>query len=112
MKNKHLGSSFDEFLNEEGLYSEVEAVAVKRILAYQIEQLMEKQHLSKRKMAERMHTSRSALDRLLDPENTSVTLQTLTRAATVVGRRLDFSLQDPLQKDASVFSIESPFKSW
>src|SRR5579872_2500759 len=94
MKNKHIGSSFDEFLEEEGLYSEVEAIAIKRVLAYQIEQVMEKYHLSKTDMANKMRTSRSSLDRLLDPENTSVTLQTLARAATAVGKRLDITLQD------------------
>ena len=94
MKNKHLGSSFDEFLEEEGLRAEVEAVAVKRVLAYQVQQLMKKKRLSKSKMADKMHTSRSSLDRLLDPENTSVTLQTLARAAAVVGKELNISLKD------------------
>lgn len=94
MRNKHLGSSFDEFLEEEGLYSEVEAVAIKRVLAYQVQKMMEAQHLSKSDMALRMHTSRSALDRLLDPENTSITLQTLTRAANAVGKKLDITLKD------------------
>jgi len=94
MKNKHLGSSFDEFLEEEGLQAEVEAVAVKRILAYQVKQLMKRKRLSKSKMADKMRTSRSSLDRLLDPENASVTLQTLARAAAVVGKKLDISLRD------------------
>lgn len=94
MKNKHMGSSFDEFLEEEGLYLEIEAIAVKRVLAYQIEQVMAKYHLSKTDMANKMQTSRSSLNRLLDPENTSVTLQTLARAAFVVGKRLDITLQD------------------
>lgn len=94
MKNKHLGSSFDDFLEEQGLRSEVEAVAFKRVLAYKIEQLMKKKHLSKTKMAEKMRTSRSSLNRLLDPENTSVTLQTLIRAAAVVGKKLEISFRD------------------
>lgn len=92
MKNKHLGSSFDDFLEEEGLYAEIEIVAVKRVLAAKIEQLMEKLELSKTDMASKMHTSRSSLDRLLDPENTSVTLDTLARAAKAVGQRLDINL--------------------
>lgn len=94
MKNKHLGSSFDDFLEEEGLYSEVEAVAIKRVLAYQVQEMMKEKHLSKTEMASKMNTSRSSLDRLLDPENTSVTLQTLTSAATAVGKKLDITLKD------------------
>lgn len=91
-KNKHMGSSFDDFLEEEGLYSEVEVVAVKRVLAYQVSQLMAKLDLSKTDMAHRMHTSRSSLNRLLDPENTSITLDTLARAANAVGKKLDIHL--------------------
>lgn len=94
MRNKHLGSSFDEFLDEEELRSEVEAIAIKRILAYQIQKMMETKHFSKSRMADEMKTSRSALDRLLDSENTSVTLQTLARAATAVGKKLDITLSD------------------
>jgi len=94
MKNRHLGSLFDEFLEEEELRVEVEAIAVKRVLAYQVQQLMKKKRLSKSEMADKMHTSRSSLNRLLDPENTSVTLQTLARAAAVVGKKLDISLRD------------------
>lgn len=92
MANKHKGSDFDAFLKEEGLAAEVEAVAAKRVLAYQFELAMKKRHLSKVAMAKRMETSRSALDRLLDPENSSVTLQTLERAATVLGKKLRISL--------------------
>ena len=92
MANKHKGSDFDAFLKEEGLAAEVEAVASKRVLAYQFELAMKKRHLSKVSMAKRMETSRSALDRLLDPENSSVTLQTLERAATVLGKKLKISL--------------------
>jgi len=92
MTNKHKGSDFDAFLKEEGLSAEAEAVAAKRALAYQFEMAMKKRRLSKVTMAKRMQTSRSALDRLLDPENASVTLQTLERAATVVGKKLKISL--------------------
>ncbi|MDU9048428.1 MAG: XRE family transcriptional regulator [Candidatus Electrothrix sp. Rat3] len=86
--NKHIGSSFDDFLEEEGLLAETEAVAIKRVIAYQVNQTMKAQKLSKVAMAQKMNTSRSALDRLLDPKNTSITLQTLERAAHAVGKRL------------------------
>ncbi len=92
MKNKHLGSNFDTFLEEEGLRADTEAAAIKRVLAYQIEMEMKRAELSKSAMAERMHTSRSALDRLLDPANVSVTLQTLERAALALGRNLKIEM--------------------
>ena len=88
MKNEHIGSSFDDYLEEEGLLAEAEAVAIKRVLAFQIAQLMEQQNLTKTAMAKRMQTSRASLNRLLDPENESVTLQTLERAALALGKRL------------------------
>ena len=88
MNNKHLGSNFDDFLKEEGLLAEVEAIAIKRVVAFRINQLMEQSGISKTAMAERMQTSRAALDRLLDPSNESVTLQTLERAALALGKRL------------------------
>ena len=90
--NKHVGSDFDEFLKEEGLLEEVERVAIKRVVAYQVGQYMLNQGLTKTEMARRMHTSRASLDRLLDPENSSVTLQTLDRAARALGRRLHITL--------------------
>ena len=86
--DKHVGSNFDDFLEEEGLLAETEAVAIKRVVAYQVAKMMEEQHISKTAMAKRMKTSRSALDRLLDPKNTSVTLQTLERAAHAINKRL------------------------
>jgi antitoxin HicB len=92
MTNPHIGSSFDDFLGEEGMLEEVEAVAIKRILARQVSEAMQAQKLTKKAMAERMGTSRSALDRLLDPDNTSVTLRTLQKAASIVGRRLRLEL--------------------
>ena len=88
MNPKHLGSDFDSFLEEEGLLEEAEAVATKRVLAFQIEQAMKDQKLSKAAMARRMKTSRSALDRLLDPAIPSVTLLTIERAARALGRKL------------------------
>ena len=89
---QHVGSDFDEYLKEEGIYEEVERVAVKRAVALQVNQFMSNQGLSKTEMARRMRTSRASLDRLLDPENGSVTLQTLERAARVLGRRLHITL--------------------
>ena len=92
MNENHIGSSFDDFLSEEGLLEEVEVTAVKRVLAYQINKLMEEQNLSKAEMARRMKTSRAALERLLDPENRSVTLHTMDRAARSLGKRLQLTL--------------------
>lgn len=86
--NKHIGSDFDDFLEEEGLLAETEAIAIKRVIAYQVAELMKSQNMSKVAMAKKMKTSRSALDRLLDPKNTSITLQTLERAAHAIGKRL------------------------
>jgi antitoxin HicB len=92
MNEKHIGSNFDDFLAEEGLLEEAEAIAVKRVLAYQIGELMKSQNLSKAEMARRMKTSRAALDRLLDPENRSVTLNTMEKAAQSLGKRLRLTL--------------------
>jgi len=86
VKKKNIGSSFDSWLREEGIYEEVSATAIKRVLSRQLEAAMEEKGFSKAEMARRMHTSRAALDRLLDPENDSVTLNTLQKAATVIGR--------------------------
>lgn len=94
MNATHVGSSFDYFLEEEGILGEVSAVALKRILAWQIAQVMEIQGFSKASMAEAMNTSRSALDRLLDPENVAVTLKTMDRAAAVLGKQLRIELVD------------------
>lgn len=87
-KKGRIGSSFDDFLKEEGIYEEVTARAIKRVIARQLDVLMEDQGLTKSALAKRMKTSRAQLDRLLDPENESVTLGTLTRAAQAVGRNL------------------------
>jgi antitoxin HicB len=93
-KNPHAGSTFESFLKEEGIYEEVTAGAMKRVLAWQIAQAMKKQHVTKSTMAKRMKTSRAALDRLLDAQNTSVTLQTMGRAAAVLGKELSITLKD------------------
>lgn len=88
MNPKHVGSDFDDFLREEGLLEEAEAVAAKRVLAYQIAQAMAERDLSKSAMARRMGTSRSSLERLLDPGVRSVTLLTIEKAARVLGKRV------------------------
>ncbi|MEA2882338.1 MAG: hypothetical protein QOH32_1594 [Bradyrhizobium sp.] len=91
-KNPHIGSSFDDFLKQEGIYEEVTALAIKRVLARQLDALMRKQGISRTELAKTMKTSRAQLDRLFDPENESVTLGTLTRAAHAVGRNLRMEL--------------------
>ncbi|MGB7102703.1 MAG: helix-turn-helix transcriptional regulator [Xanthobacteraceae bacterium] len=87
-----VGSSFDDFLKKEGIYEEVTARAIKRVIARQLDALMQDQGLTKSSLAKRMKTSRAQLDRLLDPDNESVTLGTLTRAAQAVGRHLRMEL--------------------
>lgn len=87
-----VGLSFDDFLKEDGIYEEATARAIKRVIARQLDALMRDQGLTKSALAKRMRTSRAQLDRLLDPENESVTLGSLTRAAHAVGRRLRLEL--------------------
>lgn len=91
-KNPHIGSTLESFLKEEGIYEEAVAAAQKKVLAWQIEQLMAKRKVTKSEMARRMKTSRAAVDRLLDPANASVTLYTLNRAATALGQRVELKL--------------------
>ena len=91
-KKGKVGSSFDDFLKEDGIYEEVTARAIKRVLVRQLDELMRREEISKTELASRMKTSRAQLDRLLDPENESVTLGTLTRAAQAVGRHLRMEL--------------------
>ncbi len=92
MGKKNLGSRFDDFLAEEGLLEDATATAVKRYIAFQLAEKMSAENLSKSEMARRMATSRSALDRLLDPSNPAVTLQTLQSAAHALGGRLKVEL--------------------
>tara|TARA_R110000868_G_scaffold58122_1_gene179266 strand:- start:48883 stop:49164 length:282 start_codon:yes stop_codon:yes gene_type:complete len=92
MTNVHIGSSFDDFLEEDGIREEVEAIAVKRVIAWRIAQEMEKQGLSKTEMAARMKTSRAQLDRLLDGNNDKVQLDTIQRGAKAIGRKLRLEL--------------------
>jgi predicted XRE-type DNA-binding protein len=89
---KHIGSDLDDFLRDEGILDEAEAVATKRTIAYQIAQEMKRANVSQSELARRMKTSRSAVERLLDPTNPSVTLVTLERAASAVGKRLKVQL--------------------
>jgi antitoxin HicB len=91
-RNKHVGSSLDDFLREEGVLEETRAIALKDAVAWQVQKAMEKEKITKVEMARRMRTSRAALDRLLAPGNASVTLQTLTRAARAIGRDLRIEL--------------------
>jgi DNA-binding NtrC family response regulator len=93
MTNKHLGSSFDEFLKEDGLYEESLNAAVKNVIARQIEETMKAQHISKTEMAKRMNTSRNQLNRLLDPNEMGVSLEAMSRAAAVLGRKLHLELR-------------------
>ena len=90
--DRHVGSSFDDFLAEQGILGAVSAVALKRVVAWEVARIMAEKSLSKAEMARRMKTSRAAIDRLLDPANPSVTLQTLDRAAAALGRRLEVRL--------------------
>lgn len=93
MANKHIGSSLDDLLKEDGLYEEAQNTAIKRVIAWQILQAMKEQRINKNKMAQLMHTSRTQVDRFLDPDNTKVQLDTMQRAAAAVGCRLVISLE-------------------
>jgi hypothetical protein len=91
-KNPHRGSSRDDFLKEEGVPREFQAAAIKRAIAWQLQQEMDGKRLSKTVMAARMRTSRAQLNRLLDPEDGNVTIETLQRAATILGREVRVEL--------------------
>ena len=88
----HVGTDFEQFLEQEGILSEVEIVAAKRVIAFQIAESMKTEKISKSAMANRMGTSRAVLNRRLDPENTGVTLKTLGKAAAVLGKKINISL--------------------
>lgn len=92
-KNPHAGSTLESLLREEDVYEDVKNDAIKAVLAYKLDEAMKAQNLSKARMAKRMQTSRSQLDRLLDPQNEGVTLHTLKRAAKAVGMRLELELR-------------------
>lgn len=91
-KKGRIGSSFDDYLKDEGTHDETTATAVKRVLAWQLEQAMAKQRISKNQMAKAMQTSRSQLDRILDPDNDRVQLDTVIKAARVLGRQVRIEL--------------------
>lgn len=93
MKHKHIGSNFDQFLSDDGILEECRASAIKFMIARELQKAMEKQHISKTEMARRLHTSRTGIDRLLDPDNTSITLHTLAKVAQVLGKRIELSLR-------------------
>ena len=93
-KSVHLGSTLDDMLAKDRTLAEVEALATKKVLAWQLQELMEEKRITKVDMARKMNTSRSSLDRLLDPDNASVTLGTMDRAAAVFGKHLHIELVD------------------
>ncbi|HTW95454.1 MAG TPA: helix-turn-helix domain-containing protein [Tepidisphaeraceae bacterium] len=93
MKKKHLGSRFEDFLAEEGILEECRASAIKFKLSRELEKAMSRQKISKAEMAKRLKTSRTGIDRLLDPENTSITLNTMAKVAHLLGKRIDFALR-------------------
>ena len=92
MKNNAIGSSFDDFLAKEGIADEVEAGAIKKIIAYQLLEAIQKEQLTKTALAVKLDTSRAAVNRLLDPDNESITLLTLKKAANVLGKKLRIEL--------------------
>ena len=97
----HSGSTLDDFLDHEGYRSEVETAAIKRVLAWQFQQEMARQQKTKSAMAAELRTSRSQLDRLLDPDNTTVSLDTLARAAQVLGKQLILEIRDPAPRPSA-----------
>jgi predicted XRE-type DNA-binding protein len=92
MKTQNIGSSFDDFLSEEGRLGDAAAIAVKRVIAWQISQAMKGQNMSKTSLAEKMHTSRASLNRLLDEQDASLTLTTLASAAAALGKKIKIEL--------------------
>jgi antitoxin HicB len=101
-QNQHRGSSFDDFLKEDGIFEEVQAKALKRALSEQLDDAMQAINLSKVDMAKRMETSRSQLDRVLDPANLSVQLDTLMKAANAVGKTVEIKLKRQLKQRIEV----------
>jgi antitoxin HicB len=90
--NSYIGSSFNNFLDEENLLVEANEIAIKRVIAWQLQQEIESKHMTKTDVAKAMGTSRAAVDRLLDPNNTSVTLNTLSKAARILGKKIEIDL--------------------
>ena len=92
MANQHAGSTIDDFLHDEGVLEEFQARSIKEVIAWQIEKAMKEGKISKRRLAQMMQTSRTQVDRVLDPTDGNVTIQTLQRAAAVLGRRVQVEL--------------------
>ena len=93
MKRKHIGSNFEDFLAEDGILEECRAAAIKFKIAHELEKAMLEQKISKAEIAKRLNTSRTGVDRLLDPQNTSITLNTIAKVAHLLGKRIDFALR-------------------
>lgn len=108
MKNKHLGSSFDSFLEEEGIFEEVTLHAIKKVIAFALIEAMKKENITKTELAKKLCTSRTALERLLDPNNYSVTLHTLHKAAQVAGKKLDITLSESTPKMVRPSNSKNP----
>jgi len=92
MKHKNIGDSFDSFLEEEGILEKVEDVAIKRVIALQLQEEINKKKITKTKLAQKMNTSRSSLNRLLDPDDEAITFKTLKRAASALDKKLVIQL--------------------
>lgn len=93
MKRKHLGSKFEDFLAQDGILEECRATAIKFKIARELEKVMQEKKISKAEIAKRLKTSRTGVDRLLDPENTSITLNTMAKVANLLGKRIEFALR-------------------
>ncbi len=94
IKEKNIGSTLEDFLKEEKRYEEAQSQAIKRVLVWQLEEAIKNKKMTKAEMARRMHTSRSQLDRLLDPENEKIQLDTMMKAAAAVGKQVRIELED------------------
>ena len=90
--NPHWGTTLDDFLEEEGIHADATTAAIKSVIAWQLGEEMKKKHMTKKHLAELMHTSRAQIDRILDPQKGNVTIETLQRAASLVGRQLRLEL--------------------
>lgn len=93
MKRKYLGTKFEDFLAEDGILEECRAAAIKFKIAHELEKAMAEQNITKAEIAKRLNTSRTGVDRLLDPDNTSITLNTIAKVARLLGKRIDFALR-------------------
>lgn len=93
MKRKHIGSNFDDFLAQEGILEQCRASAIKFTIARELEKAMNEQNISKAEIAKRLRTSRTGVDRLLDPQNTSITLNTMAKVASLLGKRIEFAMR-------------------